>query len=102
MTLEFQTPSGKVSDKLLSLIRNEVLKFSHMNKDISRAEVLLKEENTIKGGNKVCEIKLAVYEDDLFVHSRSEKFEDSAMETIKELRKMVKQQVKRQRKPLLK
>ena len=70
MTIEFHTAYGKVSEKLITDIRNEMLELSHINKDISRAEVLLKEDKTIiPGENKVCEIKLTVYGDDLFVHA---------------------------------
>ena len=99
MTIEFHTAYGKVSEKLVTDIRNEILELSHINKDISRAEVLLKEDKTIiPGENKVCEIKLTVYGDDLFVHARTENFEKSAKEAIKELKKMVKQQVKKQKK----
>ena len=65
MTIEFQTAYGKVPEKLVNDIKNEILKLSHINKDISRAEVLLKEDKTIiPGENKVCEIKLTVYGDD--------------------------------------
>lgn len=100
MTIEFQTAYGKVPEKLVNDIKNEILKLSHINKDISRAEVLLKEDETISSGdNKVCEIRLTVYGDDLFVHTRTENFKKSAKEAIKELRKMVKQQVKKQKDP---
>ena len=75
MTIEFHTAYGKVSKKLITDIRNEMLKLSHINKDISRAEVLLKEDKTIiRGENKICEIKLTVYGDDLFVYARTENF----------------------------
>ena len=100
MTIEFQTAYGKVPEILVNDIKNEILKLSHINKDISRVEVLLKEDETISpGDNKVCEIRLTVYGDDLLVHTRTENFKKSAKEAIKELRKMVKQQVKKQKDP---
>jgi putative sigma-54 modulation protein len=100
MTIEFQTPYGKIPEKLVNKIRNKILELSHMNKDIARAEVLLKaDESIIRGENKICEIRLTVYGDDLFIHTRTENFEKSAKEAIKELKKMVKQQVKKQKEP---
>ncbi len=98
MTIEFHTPRGKVSETLINHIRNEILELSHFNKKISKAEVLCKENEAITPGeNKVCEIILTVYGDDLFVHTRSGNFEKSANDAIKELKKVVKQQVKKRK-----
>ena len=100
MNIEFHTAYGKVAEDLVKKIRNEMIKLSHLNKDISRAEVVLKEEETIiPAENKVCEIRLTVYGDDLLSHSRTGSFEKSAKEAIKELQKMVKKQVKRNQEP---
>ena|ERR1035437_369115 len=98
MTIEFHTPYGKVSEKLVSNIRNEMLELSHINKHISRAEVLLKEEGIIiPAENKICDIRLTIYGDNLHAHTRSENFKKSAKEAIKELKMMVRQQVKKQK-----
>lgn len=100
MTIEFHTPHGKISEKLVNNIRNKMLELSHINKEISRAEIILKEDETIiPAENKVCEIRLTVYGDDLLAHARTENFEQSAKEVIRELKKMVKQQVKKQKEP---
>ena len=98
MIIEFHTAYGKVSDKLISDIRKKVIGFSQINDDISKAEITLKEDKTIiPSENKVCEIRLSVYGDDLLVHSRTENFSKSAKEALKSLKKMVKQQVKKQK-----
>jgi hypothetical protein len=95
MIIEFNTAYGKVSEKLVTDITNEILDLLHINKKISRAEVLLIEDETlIPAENKVCEIKLTIYGDDLLVHARTKNFESSATEAINELKKMVKKQVK--------
>ena len=99
MTIEFFTTAGKVPEKLVSDTRNEVLQLSHINKDISRAEVILKEEETIEPENKVCEIRLTIYDDNLMSYSRTARFEKSIKEAIKELKKMVKRQVKEKKMP---
>ena len=98
MNIEFHTAYGKVPDKVVQDIRNKVLEFSHINADISRAEIILKEDETIiPSENKVCEIRLSIYGDDLLAHSRTESFKTSAKEALKSLKKMMKQQVKKQR-----
>lgn len=100
MTIEFHTAFGKVSEKLIKDIRNEILKLSHINKEISRAEVFLKYNSAIIAAeNKICEIKLTVYGDDINARARTENFESAAKEAIKELSKMVKQQAKKQKEP---
>jgi hypothetical protein len=100
MDIEFHTASGKVSESLVSKIRNEMLNLSHLNKEISRAEIILKEDtNLIPPENKICEIRLTVYGDDLLSHSRTESFDTSATGAMKELRKLVRQQVKKQQEP---
>lgn len=98
MTIEFQTPYGKVPEKLISQIRNKILELTHINKKIRRAEVLIKEEkNIFQGGNKICEISLSVFGDNLFAHARTENFEESSKEAINTLKRLLKQQEKKQK-----
>lgn len=100
MTIEFHTPYGKVTEKLVSFMRNELLGLSHSYKDISRAEVFLKEDrNIITPENKICDIRLTVFGDDLHIHVRMENFKNSVKEAISELKKMVRQQVKKLKEP---
>jgi putative sigma-54 modulation protein len=99
MTIEFFTAAGKVPEKLVSDTRNEILRLSNINKDISRAEVILKEEEAIEPENKVCEIRLTIYDDNLMSYSRTDRFEKSVKEATKELKKMVKRQTKEKEMP---
>jgi ArsR family metal-binding transcriptional regulator len=96
MNIEFHTPYNKVSEKLISEIRNEILELSHLNKNISRAEVMMKaDQHIITAENKICEIRLTIYGDDMVSHTRSESFDQSAKEALKELKRIVKQQAKK-------
>ena len=98
MNIEFHSAYGLVSEGLIDELRKKILELSHVNKDISRAEVVLKEdEMNTPAGNKVCEIRLSIFGDDLLAYSRTESFKKSAKEALKALKKMVKQQVKRQK-----
>ncbi|MBL0146242.1 MAG: hypothetical protein IPP48_11175 [Chitinophagaceae bacterium] len=97
MNIEFQTPYKKVPEKLISLIRNEILEFSHLNKKISKAEVHMREDkDVIMGENIICDIWLTAHGDNIHIHSRAENFELSAKEAIKDLRKKVRQLLKKQ------
>ena len=100
MTIEFHTTFGKVSEKIISEIRTEIIDLSHISKNISRAEVLLKEDkNIVPAENKICEIRLTVYGDNVFAHARTENFKNSAKEALKDLKRMIKQQNKKNKEP---
>jgi len=100
MTIEFHTQHAAVSEKLLDHIRSEIMKLAHLNNDINRAEVILKEEKTIiPSENKMCEIRLTIYGDDLLAHTYSENFRKSVREVIKELKKLIKQQLAKKNEP---
>jgi ribosome-associated translation inhibitor RaiA len=94
MKVEFETPYGKVAETLVNRIRSEMLRLSHVNKRIKRAGVSLKEENAFPADeNKVCEIRLDAYGDNLFIHKRGMDFEHAANAAMNDLRKLVKLQV---------
>jgi ribosome-associated translation inhibitor RaiA len=100
MKIEFQTPFKGVPENLVKEISAELMKLSHLNKSISLAYVLLKTDDKIIGAeNKICEIKLTVFAEAITAKSRTENFSTSAKETMKELKRMVMQQVKRQQQP---
>lgn len=100
MTIEFHTTFGKVSEKIITEIRNEIIDLTHFSKNITRAEVLMKEDKTIiPSENKICEIRLTVYGDNLIAHARTENFKDSAKDALKDLKRMVKQQLKKIKEP---
>ncbi len=99
MTIELLTPYTKIPEKLADKINQEMLQFLHTNLEISKAEVLLRKYSSIlKGGNKVCEITLSVLGHNLFVHTRTKSFKQSAKEAISELKAMVKLQEKDRKK----
>ena len=93
MTIEFNTVYGKVSEKLITVIIDEIMNLVHIDKKISRAKIFLKEDETIiPSENKVCEIKLGVYGDDLVVHARAEDFKSAVKEAITELKRLIEHQ----------
>ena len=98
MTIEFQTPYGKVPEDLLNFARKELMELFHIQKKISRAEVVFREDNPfIPGDNKVCEISLSIFGASLFARSCTNSFDRSARAVIKDLNRLVKKQVKQRK-----
>jgi ribosome-associated translation inhibitor RaiA len=96
MTIEFQTAYGKVSEKLITSVRNELLQLSHSNKAIHKAEVIIKiDEAFITAQNKICEIILNIYGENIRTRARTENFEKSAKDALKKMTQMVIQQEKK-------
>lgn len=97
MIIEFHTAYGKISEKLITYIRNELLQLSHSNRAIFRAEVIMKiDEAFISAQNKICEIRLNIFGENIHTRARTENFEESTKEALKKLKQMVTQQVKKQ------
>ena len=100
MTLEFNTVYGQVPEKLISDIKKEIMTIIKADKKITRAEITLKEDQfIIPTENKVCKIKLTSHGDYIVVHARKENFNSAIQETIKELKKIIKLQVLKQKHP---
>ena len=99
MTIEFQVSQVKRSNALVDFIKGELMDLAHLNKRISRAEVYLHEDNTLREQNKVCEIRLDIFGESLFVRKETGQYKKSATEVLKELKKLVKEQVKHQNEP---
>jgi putative sigma-54 modulation protein len=95
MTIEIETPHKKITEKLIRFITTEIIKLSHSITNISRAEILLREDETKPGENKICDIKLSILGDNLSAHTRTEKFERSVKEAISELEIIGKHRLKK-------
>jgi len=93
MTIEFNTVYGRVSEKLITVIIDEIMNLVHIDRKISRAKIFLKEDETIiLSKNKVCEINLSVYSANLVVHARAQNFSSAAKEAITELKRLIEHQ----------
>ena len=91
MTIEFETPYNKISEKLITKMRDEIMKLSHQVKNVARADIMLKEDvNIVPSENKVCSIKLTIFGDNLVAHARSQSFSKAANDAIKDLKKKIK------------
>lgn len=94
--IEIHAPHSDVDESLLIPVKEKVLSFSHIMKDIVKAHVFLREDVPGTDENKICEIKLMLYGDVLFVYRRAARFEDAAWQALYDLEKQVSEQVKLQ------
>lgn len=100
MIIGFHNPCAVITEGLIEYLREEIIKLSHQSGEISRAEVALKEEPGVNGQtDKVCEIRLAIYGDDLMTHGRAHNFWKAAENALKALKELVDQQVARRNEP---
>ena len=97
MIIEIHAPHAEVNESILKPVKEKVLSFSHLIKDVVKAEIILRDDATATPQeNKICEIRLTLYGDVLFVHRRSASFEESACLAVSELEKAVQEQVRLQ------
>jgi len=97
MIIEIHAPHSDVNESILKPVKEKVLSFSHLIKDIVKAEIILRDDVTASAHeNKICEMRLTLYGDSLFVHRRSGSFNESACLAVDELEKAVKEQVRLQ------
>lgn len=85
MTIEIHSPYQKVDEKFLLELEREIMHLSNLNKDISRAEINFRIDDSASFENKICEIRLTIYSDNLFSRRVSSNFEEAAREVISDL-----------------
>lgn len=92
MTIEFNTAYGNTPQWLLNYISGGIIALRNLNKHISRAEILLRQDNRhFRNENMVCQIKLTIFGGNVVVHTRSNSYEQSAKNSIRELEKITRQ-----------
>lgn len=97
MIIEIHAPHSEVNESILMPVKEKVLSFSHVIKDIVKAEIVLRDDVAAAAGeNKICEIRLTMYGDSIFVHRRSGSFQDCASLAVTELERTVSEQAKLQ------
>jgi putative sigma-54 modulation protein len=89
MDIRIQSLHFRASDKLSSLVNEEVNKLSHYNAKILSADVYLALDKAKDGQNKVCEIRLAVPGNDLIAKRKCETFEKALGLSVQALRRQL-------------
>ena len=87
MKILIRSPHLKIRQDTLDAIKKKVLTLSHDK--ISKAEVFLIEEDSLRKQKKVCNIMLYIFDDALFVHKTGDDFEEAATAAVRTLKRRV-------------
>lgn len=82
MQIIIQSPHVTLTEELTKFIKNKTGKLSHFYDRIEAAEVFLKIEKSDSADDKVCEIRLVIPGNDLFVKRESDTFEDAVTKVV--------------------
>lgn len=82
MQIIIQSPHIKPTEELTNFIKNKIVKQSHFYDRIEAAEVFLKIEKSDSADDKVCEIRLVIPGNYLFVKKQSDTFENAVTKVI--------------------
>lgn len=92
MIIEFHSSYPGVSESLVDTIKERMLLFYHIQKHISRIEIYLRDDLSLLKKDRVCEIRLTLPGDSIFLHRRADSFEKAAAEAMDELEKQLLEQ----------
>lgn len=82
MQILIQSPHITPTEQLIKFVKDKISKLSHFDDRIETADVFLKIEKSDLTDDKVCEIRLVIPGDDLFVKKQSDTFEDAVNKAI--------------------
>lgn len=82
MKLSIQTPHFEPGKQLLNFTEEHITKLQTINDRIIEARACLKLDKSDKKEDKICEIKLVVPGNDLFVSKRANTFEDAIQQSV--------------------
>jgi cell division protein FtsB len=94
MNIEFHMPHGRVAEKVVKTVRDNLIKLYHSYKNISRAEVYFKEQGRTDR-NKFCEIDLTIFGSSLSVQRSAPSFQQATAKTLKAVADKVNEQIEK-------
>ena len=95
MTIEIHSPHKDTTEPLINSIKKSVMELYHLDKTISRGEIYLLQARGESEKEKRCDIRLSVYKNTMFVSRRAPDYSVATRDAIKELKKMIKQKLRR-------
>ncbi len=83
MTIDIHTPHEGLEEKVIQHAKQAMIKLARQYKTIIRLACVMRQDQVINmAENKVCEIKLSIFGENLFTHSRTGKYETAVSEAI--------------------
>lgn len=94
MVVELHMPDGAVSNQVIFSLKEEVAALSEITRDIARAEIMLRYDGTALKDDKICEIRLILGNDYIFVRRRNGRFVRSALQAIEDIKVQLLERIK--------
>jgi putative sigma-54 modulation protein len=91
MKISIQSIDFNPRQELLDLVNEKFSKIERFSDRILEAKVILRVEKSENRENKICEVKLMIPGNDIFVKKQSESFEDAAQKVSDVLQREVKE-----------
>ena len=95
MNIIIQSVNFRASLTLKSFVKEKLSKLFKQSNNIENANVILREEENGKIGNKSCEIRLAIPGNDPVVKKSSEVYEKSILQAVEVLQKILRRRKSR-------
>lgn len=89
MKINIQSLSFQANDKLVDFTTDKVEKLDQFSDRIIDAGVVLKIDRSDSRSNKICEIKLAIPGNDLYVSKQCESFEEAVLRATDALKQQL-------------
>ncbi|MCS6975082.1 MAG: ribosome-associated translation inhibitor RaiA [Cyclobacteriaceae bacterium] len=90
MKIHIQTLDFTPRQSLLDLVNEKVGKLEKFSDRIIESRVTLRVEKSEKRDNKICEVRVVIPGNDLFVKKQSESFEDAVQRVTETLERQLK------------
>lgn len=89
MKVIIQTPEFKAKQSLLDLVEEKVSKLGKFNERIIDARVTLRLDKSETRDNKVCEVRIGIPGNDLYVSKSAEVFEEAVSLAVDAIKRQV-------------
>lgn len=99
MNIDFHTPKHEVHSWIINYVKDQLVQLHQKDKTISKAEVFFREEKPEDGGNKICEIALAILGDSVFLSRGSDSFEKASRLLMHAVNQRLDEHIKLQNEP---
>lgn len=91
MKIHIQTQDFTAKQDLLDLVNEKVSKLERFSDRIVESRVLLRVEKADKRDNKICEVRVVIPGNDLFVKKQFESFEEGIQKATDTLSRQIKE-----------
>ena len=87
MTIDIHTPHDGLDEMVIQDAKQAMIRLAQQYKTINKLECVMRQDQVNNmPEDKVCEIKLSVFGENLFTHSRTGKYESSVAEAVEHMK----------------